>query len=85
MADLIVNIAQREGGGYIAASTASPYFCFEAATEEAVKQRVEAALAFYVEAKKSIQQRDHVRHETSITVTRIRPFSRLKRPVLEVA
>jgi predicted RNase H-like HicB family nuclease len=85
MAEVIVGLAQREDGKYIAASTASPYFCFEAETEAAVKQKVEAALAIYIEVKKSARSRHKPDQETKITVTRVRPFSRFRRPILEVA
>jgi predicted RNase H-like HicB family nuclease len=85
MSDVIVQIAHRDDGKYIAASTsASPYFCFEGATEAEVKQTVDTALAFYLEAKKVVQQKKAAK-QTNITVTRIRSTSRVRRPLLDVA
>jgi hypothetical protein len=57
MADLTVKFAKLENCRYIAASVTSPYFCFEATTEDAVKRKVAAALAFYAEAKTQINAR----------------------------
>lgn len=34
-------------GGFFAASTEAPYFCFQAETEEAVKDKVRQAFGFY--------------------------------------
>lgn len=47
-----IAFAHRETGRVVAASTSSPYFCFEASDEDAAKKKVEAALAFYIDAKK---------------------------------
>ncbi len=78
MADLIVRIARRENGRFVAASTAaSPYFCFEADTEEGITQIVNEAIAFYGVAKNALRERNQDRHETSLTITRIRPTSRI--------
>lgn len=57
MADVIVNLVQREDGRCVASAIASPYFCFEADNEDAVKQKVESAIAFYEEAKRSARAR----------------------------
>jgi hypothetical protein len=85
MPDLIVKFARRDDGKYIAASTsASPYFCFEGDTEADVKQTVDAALAFYSQAKKVLRQKRTAK-ETRITVTRIRSTSRVAKPLLDVA
>lgn len=48
--DLRVLIGTTESGRYIAASTVSPFFCFEAESEQAVIEKVRAALAFVKEA-----------------------------------
>jgi predicted RNase H-like HicB family nuclease len=85
MAEVIFNLARRENGRYVAASTASPYFCFEADTEESVIQKAEAAIAFYGEAKSALRALRKPEQETKITVTRVRSFSRVRRPLLEVA
>ena len=85
MSDLIVKFARRDNGRWIAASTfASPYFCFEGATEAEVQQTVDAALAFYSEGKKIVRQK-RAEKERNITVTRIRSTSRVRKPLLEVA
>jgi predicted RNase H-like HicB family nuclease len=84
MPDLIVKLARRADGKYIAASTsASPYFCFEGETEEEVKQEADAAIAFYSEAKKVLREKKAAA-ETRITVTRIKSTSRVAKPLLEV-
>jgi hypothetical protein len=49
--------ALRDNGRVIAASTTSPYFCFEAADKEAAKRKVEDAIAFYIDAKRELRQR----------------------------
>jgi hypothetical protein len=85
MPDLIVKFARRDDGKYIAASTSAlPYFCFEGDTEADVKQTVDAALAFYSQAKKVLRQKRAAK-ETRITVTRIRSTSRVAKPLLDVA
>lgn len=67
MADLIVKIARRKNGRFIAVSTAaSPYFCFEADSEEEVKRTIDAAIAFYGIAKTALRERNQEREETSI-------------------
>jgi len=43
----MIIISHRPNGRYVAASTASPYFCFEADSEKDVKQIVDAAYKFY--------------------------------------
>ena len=50
-----VIISQTEDGLFVAASTASPFFCFEGATEEVVLARVRNALNFYYKAKSESQ------------------------------
>ena len=52
-------------------------------TEEAVKRKVDAALAFYRTAKQELQKRQQP--QTQITVTRVRSYSHDRRPLLEVA
>lgn len=85
MADTIVSLARREDGRYVAASTTAPFFCFEADTEDAVKQKVESALAFYREAKRELSARQEPARERQITVKQIRPYSRVRRDALAVA
>lgn len=85
MADLIVSIGQLAEGRFVAASATAPYFCFEAPTEELVKQKVEAALTFHEEAKKELQAKRRAVRGNAITITKVRPFSRYRRPILEVA
>ena len=53
--ELSVIVGVTEAGKYIAASTASPYFCFEADTEENLLDEVRAALAFWEEAHATAQ------------------------------
>jgi len=79
-----IAFAQLDNGHIVAASTASPYFCFEAADEEAAKRKVEAALAFYVQAKRTIRAKQQPQRESQITVRRIRSYYRQRRE-LEVA
>lgn len=40
-------IVDKNEKGYIAAATASPYFCFVADTEDALKEKVRSALGFF--------------------------------------
>lgn len=47
--------ARLYNGRIVAASRTSPYFCLEAPDEEAAKREVEAALAFYAEAKRQLK------------------------------
>lgn len=82
MTELIVSLARLDNGRFVAASTTSPFFCFEADTEEAATQKVDQALAFYQQAKREVRAQD--RKERPITLRRIRPYSR-KRHELAVA
>lgn len=82
--EIIVNIGVREDGKHIAASASSPYFCFEADSEVSLKQKVESAVAFYEKAKEAEKNKPAPRSET-ITITRIRPVTRLRTPIREYA
>ena len=73
MSDLTVKIARRDNGKFAAVSTASPFFCFEGPSEEEVKQKVDLALAFYSDAKKTIRAKTK-ETETQITVSRVKSF-----------
>ena len=83
MDEVTVSLVKLEDGRYVAASQASPYFCFEAESEDAVKRKVDAAIAFYDSAKRDL--RDRRQHQTQITVTRVYPYARVKRQLQEVA
>ena len=79
-----IAFARLDNGHVIAASTASPYFCFEAEDEEAAKRKVEEAIAFYADAKRQIRQKQQPTKERQITVRRIHSYSRERRE-LQVA
>ena len=68
--------------GFVAASTSSPYFCFIAGTEEAVKARVAKALAFYRQAHST-----HLvaKSPPKVEITRLVPSSRMATRELAVA
>lgn len=46
-AGVSIYIAVKEDGRYVAATNESPYFCLEAESEEALIEKVKAALVFY--------------------------------------
>jgi predicted RNase H-like HicB family nuclease len=67
---LKVVIGSTGDGKFVAASTQSPYFCFEGPTEEAVLDTVKRALAFY--AKTTAERIAFKGNSSTTSVTTIR-------------
>lgn len=76
-----ITISKTEDG-FVAAATSSPYFCFIAPTEQAVKERVMLAVAFYHRVH---QKPITARVPPKVEITRLVPSSRMSTRELAVA
>jgi len=80
-----VVIGVSDDGKFVAASTSSPYFCFVADTEDAVRERVDAAARFYRSAHGELQKNPIKSRTRSWTVTKLIPTGVLEKDCLAVA
>ena len=74
--DATIAFARLNNGNVVAASTACPYFCMEAADEDTARRKVEEAIAFYIEAKQVLRSQQRPATERQITMRCVRPYLR---------
>ena len=74
-----ITFARLSNGSIVAASTSSPYFCFEAPDEAAARKKVEEAFDFYIEAKEKLKASRPQSTERQITFRSVRPYSRQRK------
>ena len=71
--DFDVYLAQTDDGRWLAATNHAPYFCFEAATQEELRQVVSRGIDFWLKNRGAVSRSP----DFNVSITRFRPTARV--------